>query len=923
MTKYHERISYRINEFLLTPKSVKSKRNYGMSDIYRDIDNIVDDIPLKESSKYPDASERIMAIFTYMMNKRIVEENGELFILADYAPTGKVYKKTGDPIFAWQNKMSLKEYRNGSLEFPITPKILKKLNKAVEKARIIADEMHVYMNKHHNQSVEAIMEKLKIAFGLNEKELRLIFWNPNTKQASDMVKTLSDKKQELYYKMLNSFQNYALLEPMDMHGVNLSDNPNYKQDHYPVIFQRETFPYMWDAAISRLESDRESLRDELDTVEGTERMAVKAEIKRLDSVISRMKFIRDRMDGYHIDTALDIILPLGTDNKFIKRISNMLPLTAMRTDAGVYYTYAKTVMAGIQRNLLTAQLIDSLTTASSEKMQDALINYYKVPFNRPDVQTNFLGTYVSLEDVSRRLGSVNINISPENLNRHVRTFNSFLSANYLSGIGTVTQNFMAINQNIIDHGYRSFSDALKSWGNYREEWSSLINRSGIVEFRDFFSKAMVNDLANAELEDSVSETILGSMIQFHKEKNQIGEEKAMENFKNNIQKALDSSAIYGTVINPLRDVERINKRSKERRRNKNLRVMNKYVNWAINKEFEINKHIKGWKTVPYKLIGKGYLEFVANASRGFGMFDAPVSMGSTESFIRTISFIIGVQQARKNGYIQSTDKNGNNLHPWELTDANEIGKVIEIGRTFSRFTNFGLSTTDVGEGSHGGIGQLNMKFKYWSQQKFGRDVRIIKNALITMQDINKLGGRNPFFDIKAVMKTFALMMNPKYMVDAKKLRTINPEVAALRNFLLIQGTLTVLFDFFIFGPIGVGWMPGPVGRYLFGRGPLKSLRGVSSDLISMSLAIPMLAVYMTMGEDDPEDMERYLNNYMRRTYIGFAPTFLWDNITFLFWLALGEAEAASNKAQRISGIVPLLPKSGEAIVGETVEEILD
>ena len=78
-----------------------------------------------------------------------------------------------------------------------------------------------------------------------------------------------------------------------------------------------------------------------------------------------------------------------------------------------------------------------------------------------------------------------------------------------------------------------------------------------------------------------------------------------------------------------------------------------------------------------------------------------------------------------------------------------------------------------------------------------------------------------------------------------------------------------------------------------------------------------------MGEDDPEDMERYLNNYMRRTYVGFAPTFLWDNITFLFWLALGEAEAASNKAQRISGIVPLLPKSGEAIVGETVEEILD
>ena len=58
-----------------------------------------------------------------------------------------------------------------------------------------------------------------------------------------------------------------------------------------------------------------------------------------------------------------------------------------------------------------------------------------------------------------------------------------------------------------------------------------------VEFQDFFSKSMINDLLNQELEDKVSETILASMLQYHKEKKKIGEPKARANFEANIERA--------------------------------------------------------------------------------------------------------------------------------------------------------------------------------------------------------------------------------------------------------------------------------------------------------------------------------------------------------------------------------------------------
>ena len=51
MKRYHERISYRINEFMYKPKTWKSKRDYGMNDIYQELHDLADLIPLKQRRK--------------------------------------------------------------------------------------------------------------------------------------------------------------------------------------------------------------------------------------------------------------------------------------------------------------------------------------------------------------------------------------------------------------------------------------------------------------------------------------------------------------------------------------------------------------------------------------------------------------------------------------------------------------------------------------------------------------------------------------------------------------------------------------------------------------------------------------------------------------------------------------------------------
>ena len=282
-------------------------------------------------------------------------------------------------------------------------------------------------------------------------------------------------------------------------------------------------------------------------------------------------------------------------------------------------------------------------------------------------------------------------------------------------------------------------------------------------------------------------------------------------------------------------------------------------------------------------------------------------MSDTEQYIRSISFVIGIRRGQKTGYLPS----GN---PWDF-DANDRNRAISMGSSYQEFTNFGLSTQDVGQYNWGDMGKLTGKFKYWSQQKAGLDMRIIRDAIIGFKDFENIKGtKGDLIDSKAIYK---LMKS----LGQKETHKTNPEAARFWRFLLWQGLPTIFFDFFI---KPVEFVPG-VRSWFYNVPGLRPLRGLGSDVLSMALALPVtipLRIFlggMLFGDDeDPEkDVKDIYKYYMRKTYFGYVPIWSAESILqFAYTLMMGE-ETGKTLGTAASPVIPTYT------LQKTVEKAVD
>ena len=89
----------------------------------------------------------------------------------------------------------------------------------------------------------------------------------------------------------------------------------------------------------------------------------------------------------------------------------------------------------------------------------------------------------------------------------------------------------------------------------------------------------------------------------------------------------------------------------------------------------------------------------------------------------------------------------------------------------------------------------------------------------------------------------------------------------------------------------------------------KMVRGVTSDYLSMMLMPLTLALKGLFYDDDDEEVaiERSFTYYLRRTFIGFGPSWAFENVLFYLSLALDNMKMTKNKATSI--VSPILPDS--------------
>ena len=935
----------------------------GMTSVYERVEGLADS-PLISKDTPIDIDERFTRLFSMIMSGRVLMIDGEFHINKDYGRLTKTKKIKGQEVevtrrhddksamYGWYNLVPLKDFTppnktKGEWFIDMNQTTQDELISLTEEARAIDDEVFKYMEKHMGGSLKELRSQLQAAFpNLSRNDVTEIFFSPDGKKAKRIISKLSKEDKQTYEELFDA------LGPTvnDEFRIATGHVGEKKKNHWPTIFNTDIYKSLLDKMIDNFDEAVNTLTDAVKSKKDSKGNDISSEqLKELRQDLLDYKSkklnaetVRMRIDDYPVDLQNQILVGMARDNKYFKRITNAYDHRAARTDNGLYYDYLKNVMSSIERNYLAAELIKGLLQSKNinspemhKVVSKSMINLFKVPFHGTDIyRKGFLsrlfpklGTVEGINDLLNKIPGLGLfsldpfryglkhtkfyrNRTAAQLNKTYRIIASYVSGTYLSGLGTTVQNLGDALRNLMAFGTKTTKHAYDLLNNdeRRKKIEAILEQSGILEFSDFFSQSMVNVITKSQLEAQVADKILLEMLRFWTAKSKIDKitnnKKRAKELTDLRQKFLDKVSVYlvksdgflkgedfyTNMLSP----EQIKYRRTENRQRRALFFTNKLVQFAITKEFVMKPVLKD---TPLRKFGKSSASVIVEAYRKITTLgQKSLTMANTERYIRTLSFVIGAQRAFDAGLLRQ------DIKWYDSVTARDINEVIYYGRAYSEKMNFGLSTQATGEYNYNSMGNLMGKFKYWSQQKFGSDVRVFKEAYTSLKSIEKIEGRGrdkwykfKSFDVKAVLKTIGMMFKGQ-----KTLRITHPEVAHLKAFILTQGILTVAVDI---ATLTAGL---PILRQVlyYGSGG-KMLRGFTSDLVSLMSMPFMIAGMLLSGEwDDEEEYERAAKFYLRKTFFGFVPMWGFDNIAWMLQLFVaGNTKAAINGIIDASGVL--------------------
>ena len=830
------------------------------------------------------------------------DEEGNLILWDKSAEESQV----NAPKYGFSNYVSIEDFsidqKSGkNLHVPMNKNMIKKFKQESEKYAALHKNVWEFLQKEFAESEKEQHAQLKslVPKGWTDEDIDGLFFGPDpTKFKRIDRKTgkitqwsdLHKERQQLILQLYNNATRYSVLKPYVFNARN-DDAPSEGRASFPIIYNQMRFSTMWDDMIAaktkelnkiNKELDNPRLKDPKDPKLKRYKNGLLQEKKILISTITRAEKIRDSKDDYPVDMSTGTYLALGGDVKHAKHISNQFDITRARSDKSAYSEYLQHNFTQLERNKLTIELIKNLKRAGSAPVQDLILNQYKVSLYQPDAASGFSWIKWDSDSVSKTFGKVGVNVSAAKIDRKTRQVLSYISGNLLRGWGTAAQNYTAVIQKLIDVGIERVDDAYQILGAGDKNVERLIGLSGVVDFREFFSKALTNDANTLGAENKHIMRMTEEMLKFWKavgklpKANTQARTKAIEKLHLELEKKL------GETIRSIPSPSRLKKRSAIQRDMHRTNILRKWVNYAINKEYEAAPYLK---SAPAKTLAT-LAEWWSSAQR---RGHAP-TMGKTEQELRALSFIIGVRAAMRKGDIAEMPL-GDLLNYPVLVE-----KAIEIGVDYVETMDFGLSRQDLGQLASGNIGAFFTQCEVWSMQKFSKDLDTVRLAYQELKDTD-----SKYVDFKATSKMLeSLVRYNKYSQD--HLRTVSPRLAAFRAWIFTQGLWTALWDFGIMGPLTL--IPGvkKITRHVPG---IRTVGGSTSDLISLMLLVPGLAVALTYGDGDDE-VEKIIDYYSKKTILGFGAR--WTIDAFLTMLAVIEGEDEDEYIDRANKTIsPWLP----------------
>tara|TARA_Y100001963_G_scaffold21443_2_gene27685 strand:+ start:2166 stop:5834 length:3669 start_codon:yes stop_codon:yes gene_type:complete len=807
----------------------------------------------------------------------------------------------------------------------------------------IDNEVFEAMTKEMGISIDAVLKQLLPVYNMDREDLKILFTSPDSERGKELLKIIEADESllERHNFLMETFDgnfNIGRLEGVDF-------SAERTEHHFPAMFSPNKRRDLWENMISEKEAKiklnegfilKHKRKLEKKPSEGLKLAIDKLEKENQeykDLIASHVRVL-DLMDNMHEDKMTDTLITPFRENKYTKRVTNAFDDAASRFDATAYQDYLRHIFGTIERNHLTATMLRAFNDAESNEVRNIVANLYKLPFNRADIQSGILGweygpTALSKGWVGGFFRKFGIDLSPDDVNHNIRIMNNWLTAAFLNRPTSAITNMSAATQNIIDHGIQRTKDGFDTWQQYPEQWERLIAKSGLVDFSDYYSKALVDLASNTEIETSLAEEILAYQMRYwirvEKDGSDKNKLKEIEILQDSVREVLEASTALGLYIDKIENLipdekgyltpQRLAERKAAHKKKKILDVVNNLSNWAITKEYTMKQTLRKGPRESHKEqfwndmvntfnesgTGRSLKSFVS--IYGGVLSKMGLTMANSEQFVRSLSFIIGVQHAIRKGDLPDG-------LPWAGWSKEEVDKAIEIGKTYSEWSNFQLSRGGMGQAGYAGLGLGMFKFKIWGHQKWDRDWDVIANAYRSMKDDYHI--EHNTIDFGAIRKMLGHVFTRKKGYQ-EALRKSNPAAAQFRAYMSSQFIWTVLFDYMVLGPGGVIVGKGVPGlNSVLGR----TLGSGASDLASFIFLPFLLTINILAGAMDEDEAQKTWFYYFRKTAFGFIPNWGMDLVFGLFGAA---AEAEKHRANVFS---PLLPGAYAQWPREKVSEFV-
>tara|TARA_X000001388_G_scaffold10452_4_gene6457 strand:- start:2417 stop:5965 length:3549 start_codon:yes stop_codon:yes gene_type:complete len=941
---FAENVPDRISRFM----GSDDKTLEGMSGVYENVKIIKD----TEEEKI-----NLVRLFTRVMEGHMFIENdmimvnttvGDVFDPKDLRFTNSEfyiydtkngvwrYTSTGDKVSDYSNPMPLKDYVKGKslnrrqkqkfdqeastdrdVMFALDAKNMyieldavdmKIFKKSVDSARVIHKKVYDYIIKEFKVMENSLRKEILERFprfknaSKEDQEMGLNMFITDFRSL-DAKKYMT--KQE-FKEMKELHKNFGLSTIVDPFNSGLS-SLNEKKDSFPKKYHDADLPFLFDEMQEDIDNQLQNARNMLekaDTIPSYSVLELREMVDNLESRSINIANTRARLDEFTENIVHSNKIYSSQAASSLKRITNAVDPRFMRDDSALYYTYLNDMFATLEKGYLTRKVLTALRIADAKKLpgesvegiKSYIMSRYNAALHKPDARVTFLGKDFSLANINKNfVKGIGVNVSDFRLDRYFRILNAAITSKYLSGMPTATLNYSALFQKGYKLGLDKMISAVsRTTGKdnpLKGAIDGLLRDSGTLDFGDYFSNSLVEDITGTtDLKRQDALKIIGNMFQYHADiRKGMSKEAAITKYK---KKA-------NTIFNSIPSVKILKARQRATYEKLALSFTNKWANWAITKDYN---------PFPFKNWSNENLQKAANASqKGFKVLNdllfqtiAPnITMSAGEQYLRRISFVMGIDVAIEAGIIDPNFykllTQEKTLNPTDKARLNELKVIaIEWGKYYTQKMDYGLSNQATGEASKLAGGAMT-KFTVWSQQKFADDVTIFRDAYLS----TKYKKGSPLGNMMSEL--FEYTTPNKW----KDVWTENPFMGRLRNFLAMQGPTTLIMDLLVYGPLipvarNIPLVGPRISRAIFTRSlPLKFMSGLTSDLISLTVSLPLVIIYGLLADEEEEKLQRDIFYKIKKIpFFGYGFGTLLDQIFLLLGVATDVNDEELNRRAR-------------------------